>query len=579
MKLDVIKIKNAKGQELTYHGMKTTMFQPSASDKKKSYTKQQIIDEAKNMIKQLRAQGIKGQFKITSVSKGNRYWSGRFTNITDEDPELFVGHSYDDHPEPEQYDSFQFYVLKRPEQPKKPVPEKKVENKADKKAKLVGGSLCEEEEEVDFPTYSQSAEPFRVRGVADKASKIIIVRKELDSCDYYKDCVLYLHRNFDKDLLYYYKHPKSSGYLVVKVPKEDERPLNLIYDEFVKVADELITATNGKVNMYKTGSIVKTSMYHFMKFAHESERYVEPDPISIEEAKFIKGAVISSLKYAKKGTYKNCTGYDVNSFYSSILKSTFRIPVKKGQFIHLTYDGKVGKRCDYGIYRAIITGDIDPRVFRLNRLNYYTHIDMNRAMKLGYHIVYVQDGKPNYLKYTDQDLVHGNSLFGEYVSYFYNLKSKGVGGAKLLLNCLWGWLVRKTTMRLTQDGSFDIGMDKEIIDLYVDNDGQLHATCQKLAQLYTTNFSRFEPFLLSESRDRLPEFYSSQIDAVVQINVDGFIMTEPLVGFKVNTHLGGLKCEEKNTGTLKIENVNHVSKKCSSCKEYIRANMFASHDC
>ena len=577
MKFDVKKIKNAKGEELKYRGMKTLMFQPI--NKNNKFKRATVEKEVEKFIKSLREQDIDGLFKVTLQYPGNRYYSGKFTDIQDEDPHIFDLDKYDHQEDPGLYTNFQIFVLSRPEEVQQLVEEPVEESDEEpvevvklkkKPKKLVGGCLSE----GDKP-YSNA--PFKVRGISDVESKVIIVRKYNDKCDYYKNSKLYEERSFDKDLGYYYKTPRSSGYLIVVVSKDETRPLKEVYDEFVEIADQLKTETKGHVNMYKTGSIIKTSMYHFDAFV--KKKYILPEIITPKEAEFISKSVCSALKYAKKGTYKNCIGYDVNSFYPSILKSSFSIPIKEGTFHHMDYTGAVGRRCEYGIYRAKITGNIDKRLFVINKNDYYTHIDMNRAIKLKYDVRFIQDGKPNYLKYTRDDLVQGNTLFGEYIKYFYDLKTKGVKGAKLILNCLWGWLVKKTYMNLSDYGSFDIGDDKEIENMHVDQDGKLHATCVKLFQMYATNYARFEPFLLAESRSRLSEFYSKQIDAVVQINVDGFIMTEPLEGVELKSQISYLKCEDKHTGKLQIENVNYVSKKCMTCKEYFRANLFSAHSC
>ena len=88
--------------------------------------------------------------------------------------------------------------------------------------------------------------------------------------------------------------------------------------------------------------------------------------------------------------------YDFNSFYPYIIKNPkMLLPCGKPEYQTLE---EVPKIVAVGIYRAVISG-YDRRVFLPNNGNYYTYIDIKRAIELKYKIEMIQDGKPNFIYY------------------------------------------------------------------------------------------------------------------------------------------------------------------------------------
>ena len=138
--------------------------------------------------------------------------------------------------------------------------------------------------------------------------------------------------------------------------------------------------------------------------------------------------------------------YDETSLYPSIQQSALTFPISKGKF--QTLKDFVNHRGFnlYGIFHAEIEKKQEIKLFRYNKHNRYTHIDLARAKALGLQINLIQDGIPNSLVYEKETRIPGKVIFGEYVEFLFTLKN--LGGmisrvAKRILNTLWGALCQR----------------------------------------------------------------------------------------------------------------------------------------
>ena len=101
----------------------------------------------------------------------------------------------------------------------------------------------------------------------------------------------------------------------------------------------------------------------------------------------------------------------------------------------------------YGIYNAIIEYKKEIAcLFRYNKHNKYTHIDLARTKDLGLQINLIQDGTSNALVYEKKTRISGEVIFGEYVNFLFRLKNtKEIISrvAKKILNILWEALCQR----------------------------------------------------------------------------------------------------------------------------------------
>ena len=113
-------------------------------------------------------------------------------------------------------------------------------------------------------------------------------------------------------------------------------------------------------------------------------------------------------------------------------------PIKKGTFTHIK---QLDKIINYGIYRCNIE---ENKLFVTNKSNYYTHFDIQNAIKLGCKVELIIDEQANALIYDST--CRANNLFFHFVEDIYKWKQEE-SDMKLILNILW-CIMPKTTNNL-----------------------------------------------------------------------------------------------------------------------------------
>ena len=269
------------------------------------------------------------------------------------------------------------------------------------------------------------------------------------------------------------------------------------------------------------------------------------------ESKFIDNALTGGLIYADKGKYSNVECYDINSMYPNFFsQSGLLVPIKKGKFSNET---ELKDILSYGIYRCIISGDIDPKLFRINKSNYYTHFDIYSARQLGYNIELIQDGQVNSLIYGGNYRVQAKTMFKKYIDHFYGIKKllKGNRMAKSFLNLLWGILCQKQlkySNLIYSDNAdllkdFKMSGDNVIITTYNDE------------TLFKHPMARLGPFLTANARKYMSNIMQPYKDDILRVHTDGFII-KGNHNIPTSLLMGKLKLEYKAD---KI-NIIHVNK-------------------
>jgi hypothetical protein len=345
----------------------------------------------------------------------------------------------------------------------------------------------------------------------------------------------------------YYKFTKCNNtpYIYVSVNRArqkvcDRKTIEEEYKLFIDKADNLKEKSKGMINLYKTGTNQLTALNLFDRYT----KAISPEDIEQDESYWTEcstmGALIRCQTYEGQA-YK----YDVVSMYPSILKdSKFLIPIKRGEFKKLD---EVPEIFAYGIYRVNIEYNKEKeKIFRYNRLNYYTHHCIRFAQSLGLEVTLIQDDKPNALIYTRDKCITSNQVFSEYIDFLFNLKKDGVEGAKDILNIIWGALCEYKTRNktATQDKEIDISGDNYIHSLCPldDNDTILLKVYQS-KRVYTTNYARLGPFLLARGRMMIGQLLCNNINDVVRIHTDGWIQKTEFKSNKIGDDIGQVRFE------------------------------------
>jgi hypothetical protein len=354
----------------------------------------------------------------------------------------------------------------------------------------------------------------------------------------------------------YRKQPRSSPYIFIKKNEKDQDLKYLsIRKQCKKIteeADKLFKLTDGKINLFRTGSVAKTALQLFYDLCNPPiPEQIESYEVDIFEA--CRGALIWAEKY-KGIAYK----YDICSEYPSLMVSSqHKYPIGKGtlktftteEFDELTF-------YSFGIYHVKVW-DIDKRLFKENHENWYTHTDLNYAKtKLKLKISLIEDDEPNALLYDNSKLMTGKKLFGPFVNYLFEFKKAGHKEIKKYLNCLWGTLSQADVMSVKTDKIF---AKQKIMKITPDNDGNLTFDFVLKHKYYELDFARIKPFLFSYGRTKISNVILSNIDDVVRLHTDGFMCKSKIKNIKFGDDLGNLKYEGK--GEVEIINcINYTWK-------------------
>ena len=204
-----------------------------------------------------------------------------------------------------------------------------------------------------------------------------------------------------------------------EVSKTNKITLKDLFTEFTEAQEKLVHETKGEVDLNKTPRIKQAvqRLFHNM-----TKSFTEPENMSQHEQEWHDKAFRGGIIYAEVGEYKDVKCYDQNSQYSYYLsQKSFYIPIKAGEFLLVDNDS-IKDFARYGIYRCIITSSdkSKDKLFRFNSCNYYTHYDINHALKLGFKIDIIQDGQVNFLYYDGDKRICGDKLFKPIVDYLFD---------------------------------------------------------------------------------------------------------------------------------------------------------------
>jgi hypothetical protein len=323
-----------------------------------------------------------------------------------------------------------------------------------------------------------------------------------------------------------------TDYILVNII-DKQKTIQENYDMFMDMATELKVKTNGRINLFKTGGFQNTALDLFNEM---TKHIINPDNIEQVESEFINKASQGAIIFTTKGYEGKAYKSDVKSMYPSILKSSQLFPVRAGE---LQYLKELPSIIYNGIYRCKITGR--SRLFRFNKDNYYTSIDLNRARDLGLHIDLIIDDQPNFLYYSRDKCLTGSEIFSEYVNYLFPLKDQKVNGVKFILNILWGSLCQKDENKYIHkhNDSYDIPDDVKVTFRPYNDDNTIISTI-KYSKYYKYGWARIMPFLIAKGRSVISKIMEPFDDIIIRCHTDGIMFKEEPKGIKYGSDIGDL---------------------------------------
>ena len=359
-----------------------------------------------------------------------------------------------------------------------------------------------------------------------------------------------------------YKVKTDNFYIACSRSKD----LKVEYNDYVYNADNILNITKGKINLYKTQTIVKTAI----KLFYDLNQHVHPEEISDDEAEFILNCYRGGIMYAKK--YNGvCSKGDVCSMYPSILNSNIMLPVKKGEFKTISTADLLNTRnkkgevyFKAGIYRAKIeTTKKEGLIFRFNALHHYTHTDVSLAHKLGFDITMICDDEPNFLHYSTDAMVSSKTMFKNYIDYLFPLKKQypKLSFFKAILNTIWGALSENkihTTHVFKRDEQITLEADETIESITKYSEDTYKIETRHVGQWFMTNYARFSPFITAQGRNLIANLalnHVKDLDNIVHMHTDSITVKDEILDLKskAECELGDFGLEYK--GMINVNNV------------------------
>lgn len=346
---------------------------------------------------------------------------------------------------------------------------------------------------------------------------------------------------------------KPYGYDYILVPcndkTDDNKKMIEEYNNYLKTIEDISKITEGKINMYRTGTIANTSLCLFNKLNDNKEC----EKIKDYEFKFLENG--GGVRVGDKGYEGIGYKYDINSYYPSLLCSkTLKFPVCEGQLIDMTTEEVEHKRfVKFGVYHAEIECE-DDKIFTTISTNMYSHIEINYAKQLGLKINIIGQC----IVWNDEQLVSFHSVFDKFVKYLYP-KKKLNKNIKLILNSLWGASVQKRGGVFTYKIKYeDIDPEKHIIiRTNPIDDTYCTLTTKNKISFFKTTYARINPFLLGMARVTMHKtFQKIGYENVLWSHTDSVVTKISLnKQIKQNYDLGNWKYEGC-CKSLKIYNKN-----------------------
>lgn len=360
----------------------------------------------------------------------------------------------------------------------------------------------------------------------------------------------------------------SSEWILIHVDnKADADKMEDIYQNWVKVADILKKASDGLINMYKTGSFPKTAL----KLFADKQRTIKPEHISQDEAIWLMNASSGALVFNRHGYKGSAYKYDITSFYPHMMgnsKFNFMLPIKRGEFKKITQEQFDSEFVKYGIYRCRIEKSNDKdiqKLFRWNCTNYYTNYDLNFAKAHNLKVTMIIDEEPNLLYYSPDKCIRNFEIFGDFVKYLFELKTTGTSEAKSVLNTLWGALCQNNQFTMLLDDELteqpELPEDSTIGRVVPISDTRTKVEYFKTHKYFETDFARIKPFLLARGRQEVRKYIEPHLDNIIRCHTDGWLSKVP-IKYKFGTDLGDMKyegkCEQLEIVHMKIKGIEFV---------------------
>jgi hypothetical protein len=324
-------------------------------------------------------------------------------------------------------------------------------------------------------------------------------------------------------------------------------------DYFYEQREILLKATKGLIDMFKYPNPKKAVLRLFF---NNTKSITTPDPITLQETEWISKSFQGALLYAKDGQYENVTQIDQNTMYGYYLGSKqLIVPMKEGRF-KVMKNEEIKTFAPYGIFRCEIesTDKAKNKLFRFNKHNYYTHYDINNAIKLKFNINLIDDGQANALLYDGESRIYSDKVFNKTIEYLYDLKQKyKLPFIKSMISTIWGGLCEKNCKKVYANEEVNSDFNENNIfsikSIKKYDDKVCLRYMDKNQTYFKHSFARLGTFLTSLTRYKLSQFIESNfnLNNVYRIHTDSVLTSDPIPKNVIGTEIGKFKVEESGS--------------------------------
>ena len=359
----------------------------------------------------------------------------------------------------------------------------------------------------------------------------------------------------------FYELKKDNGCLLV--PCSDNDDLKQERTAYIEKADYFKKISNGLINYRKCQyeSFLALELWRM-----QSKSIKEPEEISLIEQVPLEQSNIGGVHYAKAGTYKNCTDYDMNVMYLHYMsQNNFVFPTTQPETAFFTTsDLENLKFFPYGLYNCKISGStIHLPAYIMKGNKWHTHYVLTIAKQENLKIEMCEDLGSNVLLYSKNRLTGKLAFlnFAESMKKLCNdVDEDHKADAKKLRSCLWGALCtrNKTQKAFSKNEMIDLN-DYNIDELIPLKNGCSVRHYDK-EQLFKTSYARVN-FITGYCRLKLYQILKDngiKDENIVALNTDGIVViNQKLPNSLIGTEWGKFKIV--NQGTAVVVNSNNIS--------------------
>jgi hypothetical protein len=323
----------------------------------------------------------------------------------------------------------------------------------------------------------------------------------------------------------------DSKYVMIHDKKVNLENFKIEHANFCMNADMLKSKSNGKLNMYKTGSVKCTADYLLYKLTKNMNFGIQT--CEQDESEWIEDCYNGGvIKMIGKGEYKTLHKLDYCSKYPAIMYTNNTFPVKRGSFGFVTTEVQNKEFLPKGIYRCKITGTSD--IFVFNPKNKYVSHEIYKARKIfNLNVEFIDDGKPNMLVYSNDKCIKMKTLFGSFIDEVFPLKQQGLEFAKGILTVPWGSVCQKNKLKTTKrfrdsDDKIEVQLSETeyINSVQTISNDRVIVNVKDVNRLYVGDFPRLLSFLTCFGRCDMYDLLHDKMHAVKTVLTDGFLVDD-----------------------------------------------------